>query len=113
MTKITKQEFENYSNQFLSTFVRLMNTSEFKSDSEDEQEMFGLLLSQIKSGNIFALCISCEMVEFSLKEDFSAIKNRAKEHIVARGYYNPASPLTLSEFRARRKKLGCENFEEL
>lgn len=117
MAKITKQEFENYGEDFFSIFVRAMGTSEFKDASKEEQEkvkkLLGLLLSQIKIGNIFALYVSCEMAEGVLNEDFSAIKRRAKEHIIARGYYNPVSPLTLTEYRERKKKRGWEKWDEL
>ncbi|CAG8514517.1 7817_t:CDS:1 [Racocetra fulgida] len=117
MSKITKQEFENYNKQLFSIFARMMATSEFQNASKEEQErcekFFGLLLDQIQSGNIFALCASCKMAEDVLNEDVSTIKRRAKEHIIARGYYNPASPLTLAEFRERKKKLGYEKFGKL
>ena len=117
MAKITKTEFENYNKQFLSIFARMMATSEFKNESKEEQEklknFFGLLLDRIQLGNIPALYGSCKMVEDVLNEDVSTIKRRTKEHIIARGYYNPASPLTLAEFRERTKKLGYENFRKL
>ncbi|KLL03701.1 MAG: hypothetical protein MRERV_35c041 [Mycoplasmataceae bacterium RV_VA103A] len=117
MSKITKQEFENYNKQFLSIFARVMDTSEFKNESKEEQEkykkFFGLLLGRIQLGNILALYSSCEMAKDVLNEDVSTIKRRVKEHIIARGYYNPAAPLTLAEFRERRKKLGYKNFREL
>ncbi|CAG8503393.1 5431_t:CDS:1 [Paraglomus occultum] len=117
MAKITKQEFENYHQEFLSAFSRIMCTSEFKSMGKEDQEkiekIFGLLLNEIQSGNILALYGSCEEVEGKLNEDYSAIKRRVKEHIIARGYYNPASPLSLAEFRERMKKRGWKNFKEL
>ena len=71
MAKITKQEFKNYSEQFLSIFVRMMNTPEFQNESEEEKE-----------------------------------KSKVKEHIIARGYYTPSSPLSLIEYRERINKRG-------
>lgn len=110
MSKITKQEFENYNKQFLPIFARMMKTPEFKSESEKGQEkitdLLGFSLNEIKSGNIAALYNACKLAKEVLKEDFSAIERRVKEHILARGYYNPTSPLTLAEFRERRNKMG-------
>src|SRR4051812_2708245 len=116
MAKITQQEFENYSESFLSIFVRLMKIPEFQNESEEEKEkgekMFGLMLTEIEKGNILALWVSCLMAEDALKEDYSAIKSKSKEHIIARGYYNPTSPLTFAEFRERRNKQGWKNMNE-
>src|SRR3954466_13670357 len=98
MAKITKREFENYSKQFLTVFARLTKFSEFESLSEDKKEeerkILALILNGIERGNVFALNTACLMGESLLKEDFSTIKSKVKEHIIARGYYNPTSPLT-------------------
>ncbi|MCE8164012.1 MAG: hypothetical protein I3274_07480 [Candidatus Moeniiplasma glomeromycotorum] len=110
MNKITSTEFETYHKKFRSFFLRMTEMPEFQKQSKEEQEksykFLGLLLNEIDSGNVVVLYSACEFVENILKEeDLSPIKNRAKEHIIARGYYNPLHPLNLTEYRERIAKI--------
>src|SRR4051794_6471671 len=108
MAKITSAEFKSYERKFFPLFVRLMDTPDFKSQNNEEQEklrkLLGLTLNHIELGNICALWDALSVVEIGLGEDLSVIKSRVKEHIIARGNYNPDSPLTLAEFRERKDK---------
>ncbi|RIA93348.1 hypothetical protein C1645_735632 [Glomus cerebriforme] len=108
MGKITTTEFESYGQKFFPLFVRLLERPDFKALDETERKqiesLLGFILSQIKLENVWMLFAASELVEKGLKEDLSAIKKRVKEHIVARGNYNPASPLSLAEFREIKKQ---------
>ena len=116
MSKITPSEFENYGQKFHELSIRAMVDTEIAEESEEEKikarKFFSLIVVEVKGGSVFALAAGCDFFEKLLKKDLSAIKKRVKEHIIARGNYNPASPLSLTEWRERKEEKGWKNFRK-
>ncbi|CFW93046.1 protein of unknown function [endosymbiont DhMRE of Dentiscutata heterogama] len=124
MSKITKQEFENWSQDFskkMANFIVVFSSQISETEKEQLIETRALIQVAVEAGNTFAVASFLKMVEnwttgvqnkvysdtggLTLRQWLDNLKNRLKEHAEVGGYYKPNQPMDLPSLKERWKKL--------
>ena len=128
MKKITKNEFEKWSEEFRK-FLDSITKAGVKNNTLTAKEINQLidvdvlLKAHVKMGNIFAVVVGLELIKAmgvpegernktfaeidgrAFNEWENEIKQKLKDHCQAGGYYDPSKPMDLAALHEREKNI--------